>query len=344
MPQRAETIQKLSLWSAVCLLLLALSSCDPIGYKYNYGELPENPVNLEDFNSPYDDYNSTAPSLGYLIPFCFSTNRQNQGEDFNVIYMPMDVNFDKSSGKLKVTNDYGGWGIRVEDYGVLLQAVKRINTTGNEFGPYLYPVRDHWTGSYEFILMYATDVDGDFDIGFTFNTDSTAFSESQAVPFLNSEFNDLYPTLDTSTNQIYFCSDRENGVYNIFQTELVAADRPLSVALGDTTFHSTSLNQILSSDYDDKCPFIFEHTLVFASNRPGGHGGFDLYYSLFENQQWTAPINFGEKINTADDEYRPILIDEGVDETRHMLVFSSNRTGGQGGFDLYFAGVFKDGE
>jgi hypothetical protein len=328
---------------AACLMLLILSSCDPnSGYRYNYGELPETPVNLEDFNSSYDDYNSTAPSLGYLIPFCFSTNRQNQGEDFNVIYMPMNVNFDKSSGKLKVTNEYANWGIRVEDYGVLLQAVKRINTTGNEFGPYLYPERNERTGVYEFVLMYATDVDGDFDIGFTYNTDSTAFSESQPVPFLNSGFNDLYPTLDTISSQIYFCSDRENGVYNIFQTELKEAARPLSVILSDTTIHVSSLNQVLSSEYDDKCPFIFENTMVFASNRPGGHGGYDLYYSVFEDQQWTAPLNFGEKINSADDEYRPILIDEGVDQTRHMLVFSSNRTGGQGGFDLYFAGVFMD--
>jgi hypothetical protein len=39
------------------------------------------------------------------------------------------------------------------------------------------------------------------------------------------------------------------------------------------------------------------------------------------------------------DEYRPILINEEVSFTKTMMVFSSNRDGGKGGFDLYFVGV-----
>lgn len=324
------------------ILIVLISGCPIIGYKYNHGELPETPVNLEDFNTEYDDYNSTAPSLGWLIPFCFSTNRNSQGNNFDVIYMPMNVNFNKTTGKLKVTNEYDNWGIRAEDYGVLVRAVRKINTAGNEFGPYLYPERDKWTGDSEFILMYASDIGGNFDIAYTFDTDSTDFSDSKPVRFLNSEYNDLYPSLDTSLSKVYFCSDRENGVYNIFHTDISITDQDVASALSDTALHEIMIDPILSSDYDDKCPFIFNNTLVFASNRPGGQGGYDLYYSKYEDQQWTAPVNFGEKINTADDEYRPILFDEGVDEARNMMVFSSDRTGGLGGFDLYFVGVSKD--
>ena len=79
--------------------------------------------------------------------------------------------------------------------------------------------------------------------------------------------------------------------------------------------------------------------MVFVSNKPGGYGGFDLYYSILENGEWTSPENFGADINTEFDEYRPILFDEGVDYTRHMMIFSSNRPEGMGGFDLYFVGV-----
>lgn len=324
------------------LILIALISCDPYGYKYTYGELPEIPVNLEDFNTEYDDYNSTAPSLGYLIPFCFSSNRKSMGNDFDVMYMPMNVNFSKTTGNLKVSNEYANWGTYAEEYGVLLQAVKKINSTGNEFGPYLHAIPDYFTGDFEFVLLYASDLDGDFDIGYTFNTDSTDFSVSKAVEFLNSDYNDLYPSLDTARSKIYFCSDRENGVYNIYFTDISSNTNDVADALSDTTTHELAIDPILSSDFDDKCPFFFNETMVFASNRPGGFGGFDLYYSKFENEQWTTPLNFGEKINTADDEYRPVLIDEGVDENRNMMVFSSNRTGGLGGFDLYFFGVSKD--
>ena len=72
--------------------------------------------------------------------------------------------------------------------------------------------------------------------------------------------------------------------------------------------------------------------MVFTSDREGGYGGFDLYYSLFTNGQWTTPVNFGEKINSANDEYRPITFSfNNID----MMIFSSNRPGGKGGFDLY---------
>ena len=94
------------------------------------------------------------------------------------------------------------------------------------------------------------------------------------------------------------------------------------------------LNEILSSDNNDKCPYIFNDKKVFASDRDGGYGGYDLYYSAYRNGIWTLPKNLGDKINSAFDEYRPIITPfYEFDDT--MLIFSSNRSGGKGGFDLF---------
>lgn len=41
-------------------------------------------------------------------------------------------------------------------------------------------------------------------------------------------------------------------------------------------------------------------------------------------------------------ELGPILFEEEVDEDRYMMIFSSDRAGGKGGFDLYFAGILTD--
>jgi len=90
-----------------------------MGYKYNKGSLPTIPLNLSDFNSEFDDYNSTAPSLGELIPFCFSTNRNSNGNEFDIIYQPMNVNFSKTTGALKVTNEYANWDVKRDDYEVI---------------------------------------------------------------------------------------------------------------------------------------------------------------------------------------------------------------------------------
>lgn len=109
--------------------------------------------------------------------------------------------------------------------------------------------------------------------------------------------------------------------------------------LSDTNSHSIVRDTKISGSADDKCPFVHNNILVFTSNREGGFGGFDLYYCIFENDSWGSPVNFGAKINSEFDEYRPILIDEDVSHTETMMVFSSNRTGGKGGFDLYYIEV-----
>jgi hypothetical protein len=68
-------------------------------------------------------------------------------------------------------------------------------------------------------------------------------------------------------------------------------------------------------------------------------GGYDLYYSVFRNGNWSSPVNMGPKINSASDEYRPI-IGSSPDFTNNFIIFSSNRPGPdvKGGFELYFRG------
>ena len=325
--------------------LILLFSCEegPRGYNFESGNLPTTPVNLSDFNSEYDDYNSTAPSLGRLIPFCFSTNRNSQGNNFDVIFQPMNVNFDKTSGVLKVTNEYANWSVYQDDYNPIFAGLQKIKTTADEFGPYLISIYNQQNSNHDFLLMYATDVSGDFQINFTYRWDSTAFSNSTAIAFLNSEFDDLYPAFNDDISKIYFCSNRENEIFNIFDVD-VNYDNSMESFINivsDTNLHIVNKNTVLSSDYDDKCPYIYHNTLVFTSNRPGGFGGYDLYYSKLENGEWSAPENFGSEINSEADEYRPILFEEEVDFEKDMMVFSSNREGGMGGFDLYFVGVKK---
>ncbi|NEW78017.1 MAG: hypothetical protein GZ086_01040 [Gelidibacter sp.] len=327
----------------ILLFSILLISCEenpidgPRGYKYNVGDLPDSPVNLENFNTIYDDYNSTGPSLGRLIPFCFSTNRDSHGNEFDIIYQPMNIDFDKTSGILKVTNKYTNWDVFVDDFEVIKKGLSKINTTGNEFGPYLI-VKYDFNDLY-FTLLYASDITGNFEINYTSNKSNPDFSAIKPVEFLNSEFDDLYPTFNSDKNKIYFCSNRDNANFDIYYTNILNPENELELILSDTNEHSIVKDTNISSSADDKCPFVYNNILVFTSNREGGFGGFDLYYCKFENNSWGNPINFGAKINSEFDEYRPILIDEEVTYKETMMVFSSNRTGGKGGFDLYYVGV-----
>ncbi len=94
---------------------------------------------------------------------------------------------------------------------------------------------------------------------------------------------------------------------------------------------SLSVNAPLAYGVSD--PYWNEATkrLYFASDMPGGMGGTDLYYMEYlGNDQWSHPVNLGEKINTYGNERSPLWY-EGE------MFFASDGMGGLGGLDIYKA-------
>ena len=79
-------------------------------------------------------------------------------------------------------------------------------------------------------------------------------------------------------------------------------------------------------------------TLYFASNRPGGLGGVDLYAaSLDGNGRFSNARNLGSDINTTGNDMFPYVDDDG------RLFFASNGHAGYGGLDILVA-VRKEGK
>lgn len=71
--------------------------------------------------------------------------------------------------------------------------------------------------------------------------------------------------------------------------------------------------------------------LIFASDRPGGLGKYDLWDCVLDASGMPGPANnMGTGINTADDEESPFF-----HAATSTLVFASNGRVGMGGFDLY---------
>ena len=79
--------------------------------------------------------------------------------------------------------------------------------------------------------------------------------------------------------------------------------------------------------------------LFFSSNRPGGEGGMDIWFSTQNNKGiWQTPINAGKKINSLEDEITPFFCNP-----CQTLFFSSTFYKGMGGFDI-FKSHFEQGE
>lgn len=335
---------KLNFVILIAALIVCCFSCEKTN-KYperKNAVLPDVPINFEAMNSPFDDYNMASPIEGETSPLCFSTNRNSNGNNFDIIYKLADTYFNVYNGKWTFGENTSA-NLNVYRANVNIKsALSLINTNANELGPFLIPKGpgSYWNGTgydrfQNWIFLYATDVGGQLDIKFTHNLTNNAYIPPQPVSFLNSDKNDAYPSITADSSTVYFCSDR-GGNFDIYKAAL-PGNGDLITRLSATDNIPIKKETTLSSAFDDKCPFIFGDMLVFASNRPGGYGGYDLYYSILQNDTWSEPVNFGEKINTKYDEYRPIV--KNLYFINNMMLFSSNRIGGKGGFDLYYVGI-----
>jgi len=145
-------------------------------------------------------------------------------------------------------------------------------------------------------------------------------------PNVNSPYWDSQPTLSSDGNTLFFASDRPGG-YG--ETDIYMCTRTRE---GWT--QATNLGPVINSAYDDMSPVIASDnkTLTFASNRPGGLGGFDIYVAKFRLNSFTQPKNAGEPINSASDEFFYV-----VKPNSDIAYFSSDRPGGEGALDIYMA-------
>jgi hypothetical protein len=79
-------------------------------------------------------------------------------------------------------------------------------------------------------------------------------------------------------------------------------------------------------EYDD------HSILFFISDRPGGFGKMDIYYSIYKDNKFQDPVNLGSIINTPGNDITPFY-----HTPTKTLYFSSDWHKGLGGFDIFFS-------
>ncbi len=70
--------------------------------------------------------------------------------------------------------------------------------------------------------------------------------------------------------------------------------------------------------------------LYFVSNRPGGYGQTDIWYSVVKDGHYQPPVNLGPKINTEGYEMTPYY-----DNSHNILYFSTDEHNGFGDYDIF---------
>ena len=164
-------------------------------------------------------------------------------------------------------------------------------------------------------LFYTTLTDGNLQNTEPVNIDSIDASLNQGAASISANGNHLYFTQwkkekGQTISAVYYSTKKENGW-----------SEPVLL---------TSVNQ---QGYNSKQPFCTADGkyLFFASDRYGGYGNFDIWYAPLQTDGTAGePVNAGAALNTTGNEQAPFY-----HSSSNTLVFSSDRTPGTGGYDLY---------
>ena len=108
----------------------------------------------------------------------------------------------------------------------------------------------------------------------------------------------------------------------------------ISRKYGEVWSNPENLGKVVNSKNWDSQPSLGAdgNILYFSSDRSGGMGKRDIWYTQRVDNTWIQPKNMGNIINTLRDDVTPFIHTNGEN-----LVFASNGRVGFGGYDLYMS-------
>lgn len=209
------------------------------------------------------------------------------------------------------------------------EAIAAINTPSDELGPelsrdgktlYFYSDRAGGQGGYDiWVSRIGGQVPGDWS------------EPVNLGPAVNSPFNDYGPALGLDGATLYFSSNRPRSGEGAPQAEAWAATLREQRTRHDYDLYRADMGSgaaaeaigELNTSFDEGAPAMSPagDFLYFASDRPGGLGGFDVYRSRLLRGVLQTPEGLGLAINSVANDLDPAPATDGF-----RLFFSSDRT------------------
>jgi outer membrane protein OmpA-like peptidoglycan-associated protein/tetratricopeptide (TPR) repeat protein len=224
---------------------------------------------------------------------------------------------------------------KYSDFGVSFYKDTGIFFCSTRFEETAIKHKDNWTHA-SFLQIYQA-----------YRTDSTGnitTCELMKGRQPDKKFHEGVTSYNDKLQELYFDRSNYNGKRAFF-----AADKTVKLKIyrvswlpdqkrwGDEAVEAVPFND---KEYSVCHPSISRDgkTLYFASDKPGGYGGVDIYMCTREiGGPWSLPVNLGPKVNTSGDDMFPFIADDGT------LYFASDGHEGLGGLDVYSTTPVKNG-
>lgn len=273
----------------------------------------ENIVNMgASINTPFDDFAPSFTADGKTMVF----NSKRSGEAYQNIYL--------------CRNEDGKWS---EPRGI-----NEINSPYNDETPFITP-----DGAF---IFFASDRDGSlempadaagkirvsYDLYVSQNIGGRWQRPIRLPGTVNTVHHERSPSLSRDLSTLYYTTwpfgtiDRAYIMSAEYRDEtgdgsfVNARPMPSPINIGEQDISLT--------------PAPDGKGFFFSSRRPGGYGGWDLYFAPFENGRFGSPVNLGPGINSNSNDVHLSIIGP-------SLFFCSNRQGGMGLYDIYTSTIVK---
>jgi len=300
---------------------------------YNTNRLPDAEKAL---NSYYSAHQKDLETVYYLALITHHEMKYDQAINFykyflsltktsNSLYASVIADIKRCGNAKKIKYQ--------EELAICENSGPRVNSPADEFNPVWspnHPGRVYFTTNQAIDTSDRADnimarVSGDYNMfGSEIQVDNGLLSYGQPVNFdlVTPQVEELYG-FNENGRLLFFGRGKDLDHLTIY-TEDLSKD-------SENEERVSKLNASFADDpyLIDLFPFS-DSVLLFSSIRPGGYGGYDLYYSEYRDGKWNEPVNFGDQINSPFDERSPFLSRDG-----RTLYFSSNNYNSIGGFDIF---------
>ncbi len=261
-------------------------------------------VNFMPFNSKASDF---APvKFKNSIIFC-----SDRDEDFGVVYRS------KNSEKALV-DYYIVDSLKNKGYVKAKKIKNKLNSLMSE-GPVSF------TSNFEKAYITRNKVFEDKSRLFIYETtlENNHWNEPKLLSFINEKYSYGHPSISA------------NGAYIVFSSNMAGGyggtDLYISYFKDGTWAKPTNLGKPINTEKNEMMPFLHPSGLLYyASDTPGGMGGYDIYSAFYSQFEWKNVKNIGYPFNTSFNDFGLYM-----NSDFSSGYFSSNRLNGKEDDDIY---------